>query len=360
MDSSVLHAEPAATAPAGQPGAVLASASLPSDLWLADAGAAHRMTYDTTGPHGVTPCTGMVFVPKGPAPPGGWPVIAWAHGTTGDGDADAPSRNGVDPYSAPYVNDWLRRGYAIAATDYIGLGTPGVPPYLDGTAAAHAVIDSVRAARAIEPDLSRRWAVVGLSEGGQAAVFTGHLATAYAPELDFRGTVANGVPSNIDTLSALAGPWFPPRGMFAGLTNFMSFTIAGFRDAHPEIDVNSYLTPIGRKLVDAAPTMPYVQFAPLSAHVSVAQMLTRSLNDPALQAAIRRYLQIPLSGYDRPLLIVQGASDDEVPLPLTRTLVTEMDGAGSHPDFRVYPGGHVESMYQAEGAAQQFVAALFR
>lgn len=340
------------------PGTVLESAPLPQPFWLPGTGAAYRVTYLTTGPRGVTPCTGLVFAPEGTPPPGGWPVIAWAHGTIGNSDADAPSRTGIDSDSARYVKNWLARGYAVAATDYVGLGTPGVPPYLHGESAAHSVIDSVRAARAVDDTLSSRWAVIGLSEGGQAAVFTARTATAYAPELDYRGAVAAGVPSNIETFTPLAGPDFPPKGL-AGLTNFMTFVIAGFRDIHPELDVDSYLTPIGRTLVDAAPELPYRQFAQLAANVSVAQMLSRSLDDPALLTALRDYLRVPTSGYDRPLMIAQGAEDPTVPLPLTVKLITEMNLAGTRPDFRIYPADHIGSLFANEADAVTFITKAF-
>lgn len=351
-------AAPVVASALGVPGTVLESDPLPQPLRLPGAGAAYRITYLTTGPRGVTPCTGLVFVPEGTPPPGGWPVIAWAHGTIGDSDADAPSRNGIDPDSAVYVTNWLARGYAVAATDYIGLGTPGVPPYLHGESAAHSVVDSVRAARAVDGTLSPRWAVVGLSEGGQAAVFTAHAATGYAPELDYRGAVAAGVPSNIETLAPFAGPNFPPQGL-AGLTNFMTFVIAGLRDVHPELDIDSYLTPIGRTLVDAAPELPYREFAQLATNVSVAQMLSRSLDDPALMTALRDYLRVPTSGYDRPLMIAQGAEDPTVPLPLTVKLVTEMNLVGTRPDFRIYPADHIGSLYANEEDAATFVTKVF-
>ncbi|MFE3289330.1 lipase family protein [Rhodococcus sp. NPDC059234] len=354
----------AAAAPADStlqaPGAVLESAPLPANLSLPGAGTAWRLTYLTTGPRGITPSTGMVFVPPGRPPAGGWPVIAWAHGTIGDSDFDAPSVTGVDNDTRAYVNDWLGRGYAVTATDYVGLGTAGVPPYLDGQAAAHAVVDSVRAACALDHTLSRKWAVVGLSEGGHAAVFTAQAATRYAPELDYRGAVANGVPSNIETLTPLAGPWFPPSGLFAGLTNFMTFVLAGMRDVHPELNVDSYLTPVGRRLVDAAPNLPYAQFGKLSANVSVAQMLSRSLANPAVLAALRDYLQVPVSGFDRPLFIAQGLRDAVVPIPLTLKLIADMRLAGTHPDFRVYPGDHIRTIYDAEQDEARFVAGLFR
>jgi hypothetical protein len=342
------------------PGAVLESSPLPANVSLPGAGTAWRLTYLTTGPRGITPSTGMVFVPPGRPPAGGWPVIAWAHGTIGDSDFDAPSVNGVDKDTRAYVDDWLGRGYAVAATDYVGLGTPGVPPYLDGQAAAHAVIDSVRAARSLDRSLSRRWAVVGLSEGGHAAVFTAHEGTRYAPDLDYRGAVANGVPSNIETFTPFAGPWFPPAGLFAGLTNFMTFVLAGMRDVHPELNVDSYLTPVGRTLVDAAPNLPYAEFGKLSANVSVAQMLSRSLANPAVLAAARDYLRVPVAGFDRPLFIAQGMRDAVVPIPLTLKLIADMKLAGSRPDFRVYPGDHIGTIYDAEQDEARFVAGLFR
>ena len=37
--------------------------------------------------------SGTVSIPKGKAPKGGWPVISWAHGTTGAADLCAPSRD---------------------------------------------------------------------------------------------------------------------------------------------------------------------------------------------------------------------------------------------------------------------------
>src|SRR5271170_2262080 len=81
----------------------------------------------------------------------------------------------------------LDRGYVVAATDYPGLGTPEVHPYLVGESEAHAVLDSVRAARAIpEAAAGARFAAWGHSQGGQAALFTGIEASRYAPELAAR------------------------------------------------------------------------------------------------------------------------------------------------------------------------------
>ena len=44
--------------------------------------------------------SGTLTVPKGKAPKGGWPVISWAHGTTGIADQCAPSREARRPGAA--------------------------------------------------------------------------------------------------------------------------------------------------------------------------------------------------------------------------------------------------------------------
>ena len=79
----------------------------------------------------------------------------------------------------------------VVATDYPGLGAPGVHPYLIGASEARALVDSVRAARNVkEAGAGRRFAVWGHSQGGHAAVFTGQLAPSLAPELELVGVAA--------------------------------------------------------------------------------------------------------------------------------------------------------------------------
>ena len=78
------------------PGRLLRQEPLPAALGLKAAGAQWRILYTSTDGrtgHGQLVTSGAVFVPPGPAPAGGWPIMAWAHGTTGIADACAPSRN---------------------------------------------------------------------------------------------------------------------------------------------------------------------------------------------------------------------------------------------------------------------------
>ncbi len=109
--------------------------------------------------------TGVVYHPTGTPPDGGWPVVAWAHGTSGIASPCAPSRL---PQVPP---DWDVAGVRVA-TDYIGLGPVGeIHPYLSAAAEANAVIDSVRAAGQIaDAHAGTCWLVVGHSQGGHAAL----------------------------------------------------------------------------------------------------------------------------------------------------------------------------------------------
>ena len=91
--------------------------------------------------------SGALFWPKGDAPAGGWPIVAWAHGTVGTADKCAPSFAGRSDRDIQYLNSWLKAGFAVVATDYQGLGTAGGHPYLAAKPEGYSVLDSVRAVR---------------------------------------------------------------------------------------------------------------------------------------------------------------------------------------------------------------------
>jgi dienelactone hydrolase len=159
---------------------------------LANASSNRLVLYRSSGVAGRIAVSGMVSVPRGRPPRGGWPVITWAHGTTGIADRCAPTRNPrLVRYGKPLYESWLKRGYAVVATDYEGLGTPSyVHPYLNGPSEGRGVLDIVRAARRLDRRIGRRMIVSGISQGGTAALFAASLAPRYTPELNVRGTVA--------------------------------------------------------------------------------------------------------------------------------------------------------------------------
>ena len=153
---------------------------------------AYRILYRSTGLNGEPiPVSGAIIIPEGEGPRSGRPVVAWAHPTTGVVNRCAPTLLPDLSGTIAGLAEMLDRGYVVAATDYPGLGTPGMHPYLIGVSEGRAVLDSVRAAREL-PDAKaqRRFAVWGHSQGGHAALFTGELAAEYAPELELVGIAA--------------------------------------------------------------------------------------------------------------------------------------------------------------------------
>jgi pimeloyl-ACP methyl ester carboxylesterase len=164
--------------------------------------AAYRVLYRSTGlDDKPILVSGIVIVPQGPPPPGGRPIVAWAHPTSGIVPRCAPSLAIFIFQQIQGLRSMVERGYVVAATDYPGLGTPGPHPYLVGVSEARAVIDSVRVAGTLPgAGGGTRFVVWGHSQGGQAALFTGMIAGTYAPELALLGVAAAAPATDLATL----------------------------------------------------------------------------------------------------------------------------------------------------------------
>lgn len=184
---------------AGPPGTLIRQEPM---FGAPDGASAYRVLYRSTSPEGrPIAVSGVIIVPTGEAPEGGRPIVAWAHPTTGIVPKCAPSLAMFIFQQIAGSRQLLDRGYAIAATDYPGLGTPGPHPYLVGDSEARAVIDAVRVARSF-PGVGNgnRYAVWGHSQGGQASLFTGLISKSYAPELHLMGVAAAAPATDLATL----------------------------------------------------------------------------------------------------------------------------------------------------------------
>ncbi len=185
---------------AGAPGSIIRAEPFPG--MQAANGSAYRVLYRSSGMRGPTAVSGIIIVPNSPAPAGGRKVVAWAHDTIGVARHCAPSAYPQALSWIPGLELMLARGYVVVATDYEGLGGPGVHPYLIGSSAAKSVLDSVRAARNFAPARAgNHYAVWGHSQGAHAALFTGQYAGSYAPDLRLAGV-------------AVASPATELRGLF--------------------------------------------------------------------------------------------------------------------------------------------------
>ena len=197
------------------PEEVADAAGVPSSLYGAEA---YRVLYLSQAPVG-TPQTvsGLIIVPTGTVPDGGFPVLVHGHGTAGMADKCAPSEH--ISLTVPGLLEWISNGYLVSATDYVGLGTPGLHPYLVGEAEAFSMLDGARAAlrfsdsgRGIEtPPAANRIILEGYSQGGHAALFAHQEWESYAPELNILGVIAFAPASEMRFLSQQlageAGDW---------------------------------------------------------------------------------------------------------------------------------------------------------
>ncbi|NIF28305.1 alpha/beta hydrolase [Pantoea sp. Tr-811] len=178
------------------PGKLLRSEPLEQALSLPNAASAQRILYTSLdGIDGKTPIvvSGALFIPKGKAPAGGWPVASWGHGTVGVADICAPSWAGRSYRDVQYLNRWLDEGYAIVATDYQGLGVPGGHPLLNNRMAAYGILDAAKAVVAGVPGLADKVLIIGQSQGGAGAFAAGAYAATYAPTLGVKGSIGTGV-----------------------------------------------------------------------------------------------------------------------------------------------------------------------
>jgi alpha-beta hydrolase superfamily lysophospholipase len=318
---------PPSPLPAAAPGTLIRAEPI-----VAPAGArAWRILYHSRALDGRDVAeSGLVVAPAGPAPPGGRPVMSWAHGTSGLADTCAPSRAADAASAVPYVADLLARGYVVAAADYEGLGTPGPHPYLVGPSEGRSVLDAARAARHVDGAGAGRTVVVaGHSQGGQAAVFAGELARRYAPDLDVRGVAAL-APAEVDRLFSAAETRPDMQG-------FVAMAAEGLRAAFPKADVDAVLTPgvvATLRELDGTACL----FTTLAGFRDRGITVLRADPDsvPSVRAALRR--SVPARARTTvPLAVYQGGQDQLVLPDATAAFVARACARGDRVTAHVFP-----------------------
>jgi hypothetical protein len=309
------------------------------------AGSTKVVLYRSQGVDGkATAVSGIVAIPKGRAPRRGWPVITYAHGTTGIADQCAPSRDvagtPVHPYNAyilPLITRWLKAGYAVVRTDYEGLGTPGVHPYLIGRSEGRSTMDVVRAARQVDPRIGKDTIISGHSQGGHAALWAAGIAPSWTPELRVRGTVAFAPASHLEDQIPLTTALSAPGG---GLSGLISDITRGLAVANPGVDIAGMLSPAAAALY---PQTLDQCLPALSAATSFGGLAPKDLYKPGTDfAAIAKLLkaQDPATLTIRtPLRIEQGAADTTVIPVFTDLLATNLTKNGNKGlTYKKYPG----------------------
>ena len=322
----------------------------------------YRVLYKQVGIHGTAVVvSGMVSIPNGQAPKAGWPVITWAHGTTGIADQCAPSRMAVyssdGPDAMPLLTSWVKSGYAVLRTDYEGLGTPGPHPYLIGVSEGRGVLDIVRAARHLDPQLSDRVIISGHSQGGHAALWAASLAKSYTPEISLRGVIAFAPASHIATEAG-----FLKSVSATSLTGLAATIFRGLDIGYPSLHIASLLTPAAAALypqtltkclnqLDAANSfggLPLNQLVQQTANLAPA-IADLQNNDPGK-------LKI-----GAPVVLAQGLADTTVLPAFTQQLSVSLAGVGDKVTLDTYKKAtHATVLAAAKNAAATFLKRRLR
>lgn len=311
------------------------------------AGAVYALSYYSRGAgQELVPVRATAWIPTSPAPAGGYPVASWAHGTRGLGDSCAVSTSVFVPGGPDYaatLEPWPLNGFVLVATEYAGIGGPGVHPYLVGDVSGANVIDAVRATRELGEragiGVSDRYTTAGGSQGGHASLSAGTMAATYAPELTLLGTTAIAPPMYVDRYLSLLGPAFPPVPVPDYVT-YLAYVLRGLQAADPSVDVDSYLTPTGKRILKDAETACYQQMVQETQEVGVGDLLARPLGRGTLMDSVREHQVVPATGFSAPVLIHQGVFDVTAFGPLTDRYVADARAAGADIDYRQGAYGH--------------------
>jgi pimeloyl-ACP methyl ester carboxylesterase len=349
--------------PAGKHGALIWARKLTGAAALRGGAGNRLLLYRSTSATGkAVAVSGTLTIPKGKAPKGGWPVISWAHGTTGIADQCAPSRDGSAPivnYAYPLLQRWLKAGYAVVRTDYEGLGTPGAHPYLIGSSEGHSVLDAVRAARKADARLGKRVVLAGHSQGGQAVLWAASLAPRYTPDLKLRGTVALAPASHLSEQAGLLESFHSPNA----LTGFAAMVLRGVDVARPSLGVRSLFSDPAKPLYPRTLTECLAQVETSFDAIAPADLLRQGADQTPLIAAVSQLDDPEDLNIRTPVQVQQGTADQTVFKLFTDPLVDAYKQRGIKVTYKTYEGvTHGGAVTDAHSAADatKYIRARFR
>ncbi|APE33670.1 hypothetical protein BOX37_06455 [Nocardia mangyaensis] len=296
--------------------------------------------YRSVDAHGQTVAvSGTLAVPEGTPPEGGWPLISWAPGTNGVADVCAPSRTESASPGRDEQARWIAKGYAVARTDYQGLGTPGEHGYLIGDTEQRAMTDIATAAREVDPSVGSRWLAMGHSQGGHAALFAAGAAGAWAPGSPLLGAVALAPASHLGEQVRMA-KWAVsnPLGKLGvgDISVYLPLLVRGAQTVS-EVDPGRFLTD---RAVSLLPVVDSECTAGLRDEGKWGGLSPRDVftKEGDLSALLRVLDDNDPSGlqFDTPVLVLQGRSDRTVPPQSTDAMVAQQQMRGQSVDYRTY------------------------
>lgn len=329
----------------------------------------YLVLYLSQSPAGVPRAvSGVIAIPTGTVPDGGFPVAVFGPGTTGMADKCAPSKQ--PELTQGILMRLISQGYIVSATDFVGLGTPGFQPYGIGEAAASSMLDAGRAAlnfcdstRGIQNQAANEFFLVGHSQGGQAALFGHELWPEYAPELNLKGTVvfAPGAEPKFllqqmakQALSARIAPFAMALVAFSQYygspMSLLPWIKLPYANTLPTLVENQCVG----ELVVTMGVQPSNVFQPLLLDNAITGQW--STLEP-LNELIDRNTPGNFSS-DVPVLLIHGQPDQTVPVATSQMLLQRLCRSQTPASLSRYPGGsHFGIMYNGGAEALSWLNA---
>jgi len=211
-------------------------------------------------PHEVT---GLVVAPVEPG--ADRPIVTWSHGTTGLGDVACPSAQpdparelttyftpeatGQIDYGVPGLAGFITAGHVVCATDYQGLGSPGIHQYLVNRTNARDALFIAHAAREMGIAAGTRLGSIGWSQGGGSAAALAELDDSDFGDLRLVGTVLHSPAVASIAVGNPAGPSAALSGGAAAPDSHLLMLVMGAAAAHPQLRLGDLLTPLGVEIM---------------------------------------------------------------------------------------------------------------
>ncbi|OTG98042.1 triacylglycerol lipase [Acinetobacter sp. ANC 4654] len=300
--------------------------------------------------------TALVFVPRTTQPVNGWPIVVWAHGTTGVADKCAPSQQGLND-SQILLKQLLVEGYVVVAPDYEGLGAEGNHPFLNLKSEAFSITDAVVATRDY---LSRQgkkaapqWMAVGHSQGGHAAL--GAAQYAARAQLDYKGTIAIAPASNLAAIlqggenAVKDKPANIQIPVLAPLDTFTALIVAGMQGHQVSVSYADVFKADTAKIaplaetecsgpVGAALAQGMSDYASLPEHPNSLAGYGRNQDNfmsiPVINNFLIKDSQPGTVKLNQPVIIYQGEKDATVPKAATDLLRASAEAKGTKIQYK--------------------------
>ncbi|KAG8531936.1 uncharacterized protein KY384_003572 [Bacidia gigantensis] len=286
----------------------------------------------------------------------GYPMVAWAHGTSGSAAECAPSNIQFlwHQFQAPY--QLALNGYVVVATDYAGLGVsrdaagqPIVHEYLNRAIQATDLYYSIPAAQQAFPELSREFIAAGQSQGG-GTVWSFAQKVVSEPLPGHLGTVALSPGTSLFDL-----PTDQPI-----IKIVLLYLVPNLRANYPDFNPTDIFTPVGMQSLQ---TLTELQ----GCSNLVSQLIESDILKQGWQnnLSIQEFNKVSTTGTQAiggPMLVLQGEADPVVNAPKVEAAIN--DTITKFPDsqieFHLMPNvTHAPIMYAGLPIYLQWISSRF-